>query len=99
MKGISTTLWIIIAAILALVVGLILLTMFGSSVASFASLADARNFCKNQCTISCNTLNQMPINWDANIKVGEEITTCRMLTGIDNCAECTGQNIPGGSAV
>jgi hypothetical protein len=86
MKGLETTLWIVIAAILALIIALVLLTMFGTSVASFSTLTDANNFCNNQCQISCKTLQQIPLGWATNkIKVAGDVKTCQDIVGSCNC--------------
>ncbi len=86
MKGLQTTLWIVIAAILALIIALVLLTIFGGSVASFSTLTDATNFCRNQCQISCSAIQQPPLGWSANkVKVAGDTKTCQELVGACTC--------------
>jgi hypothetical protein len=62
-KGMSTTLVIIVSAVVILVTALVLLTIFGTGIAPVGSLAEARNNCELQGRQLCITTGQLPPTW------------------------------------
>ncbi len=92
MKGLHTSLVIVVAAIVILIVALVVLTIFGVGIQTFSTMVQAESFCVSQCQASCRITNTMPVTWNADsIKVNNEITSCATEVG---GAGCTGKCAP-----
>ena len=85
-KGLSQTLWIVIVIVVLLVVALVVLTIFGTSIGQFASIADAGNNCRIQATATCAATGQPPVTWTTTFRVGDQTTSCASLIGSNPCS-------------
>ena len=74
MKALSTTIIIVVTAVVILVAALVVLTIFSGGMGSVSQLADKRNNCLTQCSVTCQTMNEMPPTWAA--------TGCNQFTDI-----------------
>ena len=57
--------WIVIGIVVFLVVALVILTIFGQTVATFTSIGQAEGFCATKAAASCRTTNSLPADWTA----------------------------------
>ena len=96
MKGLSQTLWIVIAIVIVLVVALVILTIFGSSTGQFATITEARNNCVLQGQSTCASASALPINWETNFRIAAtgETTNCATLTGRSDCGDWRATQAP-----
>jgi hypothetical protein len=77
MKGISQTLWIVVAAVVVVVVALVVITIFGGGISRFSTLVEAKSYCTMLGSPVCALGGAAPISWaDQNIKVGDIMTSC-----------------------
>lgn len=85
-KGLSQTLWIVVVIVVLLVVALVVLTIFGTSIGQFGSIAEARNNCLLQLQATCAATNTVPLTWDNQFTIiGDPVQhTCREYYA--NCA-------------
>lgn len=81
-KGVSQTMWIVIAIVVFLVIALVVLTMFGTGVQTFASISQATSFCQTQLSTSCAATGSPPVTWGAdNIRMTDgTVTSCAGVT-------------------
>ena len=87
MRGISETLWIIVAAIVIMVTALVVLTIFSSGISNFTTITQAQAFCETQGRSSCGVTGQLPPSWQAQtVKVDGAVNSCFGVTGKSNCA-------------
>ncbi|MBU0953637.1 MAG: hypothetical protein KKA90_04455 [Nanoarchaeota archaeon] len=87
-RGISQTLWIIVAAIVIMVTALVVLTIFGAGITPVTNLTSAKSSCVAQFEISCvATGTNTPPGWTAStLKLPDgSVTSCSKLT----TCECT----------
>jgi len=83
MKGVSHTLWIVVAAVVILVVALVIVTIFGGGITRFSSITEAKNYCMLVGQPVCAMGGPEPVGWsDANMKVGTEDKSCKIVCGI-----------------
>ncbi|MFH1294752.1 MAG: hypothetical protein ABIH90_02305 [Candidatus Aenigmatarchaeota archaeon] len=75
-KGLSQTLWIVMAAVVVIVIALVMLTIFGGGIAPITTLTEFTNQCKNTAAISCQTTGLMPLNWNAQVNIGGSLKSC-----------------------
>lgn len=66
MKGLHTSLIIVVAAIVILIVALVVLTIFGVGIQTFTTMVQAEPFCVSQCQSSCTITKTMPPTWKAD---------------------------------
>ena len=93
MKAMSTTLTLVVVAIVILITAVIVLTIFWQGVTPAVGLTEAKSICQTQATVSCATFNKMPPTWNVeNMKVtvdGKTSTmSCSKVPGItgNDCA-------------
>lgn len=85
-KGMSQTLYIIIAAVVILVAALIILTILGTGLTPVASLADARANCGVTGKSLCETTGSLPFNWNSPAyNINGRIQSCAELCGAEPC--------------
>jgi hypothetical protein len=72
MRGLHTSLVIVVAAIVILVVALIVLTVFGVGIGGVADYLNQRNICVSTFTSSCSITGERPPTWDAEMKVNKD---------------------------
>ncbi len=88
MRGISETLWIIVAAIVIMVTALVVLTIFSSGISNFTTLSQAAAFCETQGRASCGATGQLPPSWGAQtVKVNGVPDSCSGVTKKNVCGE------------
>lgn len=75
-KGMSTTLWIVISAVVIVVVALVILTIFGSSMGGVSNVVEFRRNCEMVGRTSCSATGFLPLTWTQNVKVGNTETSC-----------------------
>ncbi len=86
MRGLHTSLVIVVAAIVILIVALVVLTIFGVGIQTFSTMVQAESFCVAQCQSSCTITNIMPPTWKADsVKVGNDIKSCEVVVGVGTC--------------
>ena len=88
MKGLSTTLVIVISAVVILVAALVVLTIFGQGVGQVATLAQASSSCQTEGRASCSTTGILPTTWSVPTKnvENEGYKSCKWVLK-DTCAE------------
>lgn len=68
---------VVVTAIILLVVALVVLTIFGTTMGTFATITQAKTHCINQFTASCKAANAGPPTWETvNVAVGGDSKTC-----------------------
>ncbi|MBU0953635.1 MAG: hypothetical protein KKA90_04445 [Nanoarchaeota archaeon] len=88
MRGVTQTLWIIVAAIVIMVTALVVLTIFGTSIVDFTSLGEASAFCQTQAASTCEAAKALPPTWHADtVSVNGEPTSCFATTNIAECSQ------------
>lgn len=91
MRGLHTSLVIVVAAIVILIVALIVLTIFGVGVSSFSSIAEAKSQCITMCQASCRITQQVPLTWKtANMRVAGAAPIPCSDASLAGVADCTG---------
>ena len=94
MKGLHTSLVIVVAAIVILIVALVVLTIFGVGITPVRSITDATAQCTMLCKATCRTTNSMPPTWDVKtMLVNNVLTSCATATTVASSA-CTGVCAP-----
>lgn len=92
MKGVSQTLWIIVGAIVVLVIGLVVITIFSTGIMNFSSITEATSYCAMQGKVSCDTTNNLPPIWTtANMRIaGQDAQeSCSSVLGCSSCTACS----------
>jgi hypothetical protein len=93
-KGMSMTLWIVISAVVIVVVALVILTIFGSSMGGISNVIEFRRNCEMVGRTSCGATGFLPLTWSQNVKVGNSETSCyaelggQAVFGDANSPEC-----------
>jgi len=90
MKGLTETLWIVVASLVIVVVALIILTIFAKVIPLFSSLTEFNNYCTLKAKATC-TMGSLPPDWESQVNVGGQIKTCKDVAGA-TCADITGQS-------
>lgn len=88
MKGISSTLVIIVTVIVVLVAALVVLTIFTGGVQPVVDITTQRNMCIQQAAVVCQSIGQLPPTWEATIEYrkGDDIVktdSCKKLAGCE----------------
>ncbi len=80
-RGISETLWIIVAAIVIMVTALVVLTIFSGGISNVSQFTAAKSTCVTQYTVSCKTTGQAPASWQAKTVRDENgvLTSCSVV--------------------
>ena len=93
MRGISSTVWIVIVVIVMVVAAVVILNMFGVGISQVATFSEARNICIQQFTTNCMANGVVPPTWSmTTLNVGGEQTSCADLvtcTCEDKVATCS----------
>jgi len=92
MKALSTTILIVVTAIVILVAALVVLTIFGGGIGQVSSLTSFENNCRIQCSTTCQ-MGALPPTWDVQVKVGNDMRTCRSV--VADCNACLGTTASG----
>lgn len=71
-KGLSQTMWIVVAALVILVVALVVLSIFTKSAGNVGVLAEFRKNCELNARATCASLNTMPIDWEIPKPFGKD---------------------------
>ncbi|MFH1444955.1 MAG: hypothetical protein ABIF08_00555 [Nanoarchaeota archaeon] len=89
MKGLSQTLYLIVAAIIILIVALVLLTMFGGTMQHVGSFAQAKSICEQEASFTCKTTGTLPSSWSIiTLDVAGEQVSCATIPGVrQSCSE------------
>ncbi len=99
MKGISHTLWIVVAAVVIVVVALVVISIFGITIQNFATITEGQSYCTAMGTSVCAmrsglTSDQVPTApalWTAqSFKVAGEVKSCTEACGDWSTACSTG---------
>jgi hypothetical protein len=86
MRGLHTSLVIVVAAIVILIVALIVISIFGVGIQTFTTITQAESFCVSQCTASCSITKTMPPTWNAvSVKVGADTKSCADVVKVSTC--------------
>ncbi len=90
MKGVSQTLWIVIAVVVLLVAALVVLTIFGGGLTPVVEATQQTNICMQQLSLTCSTTGTVPPGWSSvkyTVKNGDEMSSksCSELTGENSC--------------
>ncbi len=96
-KGLSTMLWIVIAAVMAIVVALVLLAMFGRGILPIGTLADFKQQCETTGRLSCQTTGYLPVTWKAVIYIDEKPASCEIFYGEGKTCENLDWKVEAGS--
>jgi hypothetical protein len=97
MRGITQTLWIVIALVVLIVAALVVLTIFSTGVQNVASLTQAKAVCGAQGRASCTAAGSLPITWGVpNIRIQENngVYSCGSAQVL-NCNACPGSTVAG----
>jgi len=86
--GLTTTLWIIIGAVIVVVVALVLLTIFGRGMLGITSLADFRKNCEVTGRASCQTVSYLPLTWEVNTPIDNKPASCATEWSCTSCDTC-----------
>lgn len=62
-KGLSQTLWIVMAAVVIVVVAIVMLVIFGGAMDDTSILMKFENRCRVTATASCQTTGILPLTW------------------------------------
>ena len=84
MKGMSQTLYIVVAAIVILVAALVIITIFAGGVSKFSTLADATSYCNNIAIPLCSLSGD-----DAAIKIQLRNVNVEIDGNPSNCEVAT----------
>lgn len=89
MKGISTTLIMIVSVIVIAATSVIILVLTSGGFAPASDLLIQRNICLRQASVNCGSMGELPSTWENTIQYwnGEMIieSTCQNITGCDWC--------------
>ena len=90
MKALSTAMLIVVTVVVILIVAVVILTIFGKGILVVTDATTQRANCITECTISCQTFNNLPPTWIAHgckdpNKIGKEINI------VDDCHCCLNQ--------
>jgi hypothetical protein len=87
MKGMSQTLYIVVAAIVVLVAALVVITILAGGVQQVASITQAQALCQTSAAASCSTANAMPPTWNSDtVRIGDGApTSCSEVEGLGGC--------------
>lgn len=99
MKGMSQTLYLVVAAMVILVTAVVVIAIFFRGVGPATGIAEAKALCMTQATTACLTFDQMPPIWNVqNIKVTGETSeqSCAQVVGV-SCT-CNENKLEGGCA-
>ena len=89
MKGLHTSLVVVIAAIVILIVALVVLTIFGVGIAPVSSLSNANAQCRNLCQATCRVTGSMPPTWDqATVLDNNVMKSCETLLVVSKTGGC-----------
>lgn len=91
MRGIATTLVIIVTAIVILVAALVILTIFGGGVEPVVEWTSKQSLCMTEYSSICVTTDKEPPTWYAKARVtvlGAEFKFCSCDDLVDGC-QCT----------
>jgi hypothetical protein len=87
MKGLSTTILIVVSAVVILVAALVVLAIFGKGIAPVADMSTARNLCIQKGAAVCSTLKDYPNDWtSANVLVNGNYMSCDTLAAGCTCS-------------
>ena len=95
MKAMSTTLVLVVGAVVILVTALVLLTIFGSGITPLGSLSNFQNQCRISGESSCETTKQLPLTWSISVSVGDSKESCESALNCKTCQVCFGINEDG----
>jgi len=87
MKGMSATLWIVVSALVIIIVAIVVLTIFGSSMGPFSTITDFQNYCTTQAKATCASSGFLPLSWDKPVKVGNTEKRCSDVVTIPGATE------------
>jgi len=83
----SMTLWIVISAVVIVVVALVILTIFGSSMGGVSNIVEFRKNCEMVGKTSCGATGFLPLTWDQKVKVGDDELSCADVVTPPNANE------------
>jgi hypothetical protein len=103
MKGMSQTLYILVAAIIIVVTAVVIITVFIQGVQPAIGLSEAKSLCQTELAVSCSTFGQVPATWNVQSKnVDGGYQSCAQITGTSSCPSDyspSGSNNPAGGSV
>lgn len=86
MKGLSETMYIIIAVIVILIVALVVLTIFRIVPTGISSIAEARSNCQITAQSTCVATGTLPSSWNfADKQTDQGLLSCRDLLPSCSC--------------
>jgi len=87
MRGLSTSMIVVITIVVLLVVALVVLTIFSGGIGQISSVTDFENSCRAQAQASCavGTLKMLPPTWYNQVKISGQTTptSCAQKFGTD----------------
>ncbi len=87
MKGLSETMYIIIAVIVILIVALVVLTIFRVVPTGISSIAEARSNCQITAQSTCAAIGTLPATWSsADKQTDQGLLSCRDLLSTCACS-------------
>jgi hypothetical protein len=93
MKGLSETMYIIIAVIVILIVALVVLTIFSNVPTSVSTIADARNNCRLTAESSCAATGTLPVTWSTpSHRTDQGIIACSDSRLLGPSCACDGRS-------
>ncbi len=94
MKGLSTTILIVVSAVVILVAALVVLAIFGKGITPVTDMATARNICIQKGSTVCTTLKDYPGDWNsANILVEGQYKSCADIVSCTCTKDTANPNI------
>ncbi|MBU0953636.1 MAG: hypothetical protein KKA90_04450 [Nanoarchaeota archaeon] len=78
-------LWLVIAAVVGLVAGILLITAFVQTRNMYRAVSQDETVCRTQAMSSCQVAKELPATWF--IKTIKKTLSCAEVTGIGSCAD------------
>ncbi len=80
-KGITNTMWVVIASLVILIVALVVLTIFSGGLRPIQPLTSFAGNCQVQARTSCQSIGILPVNWEIPVPVNDggqqKLMSCR----------------------
>ncbi len=84
MKALSQMMWLMVAAVVVIVVGLVMLAIF-TNVLGNNPFIDIKNRCIINGKSSCRAANALPVDWAAEVGPAGAKTSCQELLKHTTC--------------
>ena len=84
MKAMTSTLTLVVAAIVILVTAVVILVIFQHGITPAVGLTEAKSLCLTEATTTCTAFGQMPSNWNIPSK---KVVTANGKTETQSCSQ------------